>query len=132
MGEKGDPPLPVAPKEDFRLWERQSPYYLITKCLLRREPYLKQSTIYSSKLQKGYNKIDHVVHECFCLFLSIMPKCVQNDLAPSLPPQSEGRVQKTVEFSDEFLAGRQGGFIQLLSNVFHGVSERKGRICRPD
>lgn len=31
VGEKGDTPVPKASKEGFRVWERQSPYFLNMK-----------------------------------------------------------------------------------------------------
>lgn len=95
--------------------------------------FKSDGTMCSSKLQNEYNKIDHVINEHFCLFLSIMPKSLQSNLAPSLL-QSGGKVQNTdqLSFQMAFLARRQGGFIELVSDVTHIISERKGRICGPD
>lgn len=98
VGGRGD----ITYQEDFRLWERQSPCFIIRICLLRQKPYVKLIVLYSlSGLQNGYDKINYIIREHFCLLLSIMPVCVQNNLAPSLPPQSGSRVQKTVQLNSQ-------------------------------
>ena len=43
VGGRGD----ITYQEDFRLWERQSPCFIIRICLLRQKPYVKLIVLYS-------------------------------------------------------------------------------------